>query len=510
MARAPTKRLAAPPPAEFELGLEAPRAVVEALASGGGGLSERATQRRLRELYFDTAEAALWRAGLALRIREQRSRFLQTVKRRSVPTAGLFERLELASASAGPEPDLARIADPALAAELRVLCGEQPLAPVLETESVRSVRRVAFEGARIEVVCNVGEARVASGSFPISRVELELKSGDPAALFRLALALREKHPDLRPALRDVTGAPLEALYDAAPSVMRARPLELSRGADCEALRRAALAECLRAVTGSAARAGEVSDAESIHVMRVGVRRLRGALRLFRDELPAERAAWLRAALEPLMDALGAVRELDVFLALLDSCRSAGGLALDDPRERCARERAAAVEALRELLAAPESAQLVLELGSLAFEAAQPAGGAGPFALGSAREHARELAAACDRRARKAGRSFATAGEAELHRLRLRVKSARYAVELLAPLLPAKRAQRYVRRAAELQQLLGDVTDASAARQLLARLCADGDRLGEGFVAGWVARDATLARGELIRAWKRFRRVRRPW
>jgi hypothetical protein len=53
--------------------------------------------------------------------------------------------------------------------------------------------------------------------------------------------------------------------------------------------------------------------------------------------------------------------------------------------------------------------------------------------------ARSLAERADSRPLRAARNLAPLTPEERHRLRLRVKAARYAVELLAPLLPRKRA-----------------------------------------------------------------------
>src|SRR4029077_2740227 len=64
-----------------------------------------------------------------------------------------------------------------------------------------SVTRTVIElepqpSTRIEAAIDVGDIRTADGSGvePISEIELELKSGDPAALFDVALQLLEAAP----------------------------------------------------------------------------------------------------------------------------------------------------------------------------------------------------------------------------------------------------------------------------------------------------------------------------
>lgn len=512
MARSKSKKPPAEAPREVELTLEAPRDVIEALAQGPALDSlgaRRARLQRLRNLYFDTEDRVLDGEALALRVRQVGTRFVQSVKRRREPVAGLFVREESEAQLPGPDPDPALIADPALAARVRALCGERPLVPIVETEFTRVARSLSFEGARIEAAFDVGETRASVGSFPISQLELELKAGDPRALYRLAIGLREQHPELRPALRDKTGAALAALRGGGPSVARAQPLDLPRGATLDALLGAALAECLRSVTANVAAALEGAGPEGVHQMRVGVRRLRSGLRLLRNELPAGRAEWLRDALDPLTNALGGVRDCDVFLARLADCEQSHEIKLGALRDRCLEERSVAHAALRELLAAPETAQLFLELGLLAFGAEWRAAG-GPQLARPARDCARELAARFDRRAQRAGRGFSSLPPLASHQLRIRVKNARYAVELLAPLLPAKRSRRYAQRAKGLQELLGIANDAAAARERIASLDGSCDPRSLGFVAGWTAREAAHARSELPRAWRRWKRVRRPW
>jgi CHAD domain-containing protein len=66
---------------------------------------------------------------------------------------------------------------------------------------------------------------------------------------------------------------------------------------------------------SGAIAGRV---EAIHDMRVGIRRLRVALRNFADCLPKEDRRRLRTNLGHLADALGGTRDLDVMIGVLKS------------------------------------------------------------------------------------------------------------------------------------------------------------------------------------------------
>ncbi|MBO0726448.1 MAG: CHAD domain-containing protein, partial [Blastocatellia bacterium] len=58
------------------------------------------------------------------------------------------------------------------------------------------------------------------------------------------------------------------------------------------------------------------DVDSIHDMRVAVRRLRVALSNFAVCVPKEERKRLRSSLENLADALGGVRDMDVMIAAM--------------------------------------------------------------------------------------------------------------------------------------------------------------------------------------------------
>jgi CHAD domain-containing protein len=287
------------------------------------------------------------------------------------------------------------------------------------------------------------------------------------------------------------------------------PIALPRRARFAELIDAVLAECLRAVFDAEGEARADADAEGVHRMRVAVRRLRSALRLLRDALGRVRAERLRDGLEPLADALGAVRDLDVLLARVALCETLGAPSALELASRAAEARREAFGALVRQLDSDAWAQRRIELELLRTRARR---GSAPGArLGvPASVVARELAGLADRRALRAGRGYAELSPERRHRLRLRVKAARYAAELFAPLLPAKDARRYVRRAAELQDALGVECDAARTRSLVARLGASSAEPGVAFLLGHAAGQAIQARPESDRAWRRFRRAPRPW
>ena len=94
--------------------------------------ARRTIARALKNTYFDTPQLTLRERGLVLRVREAGRRFVQTVKAGSAGASGLFRRREWERSVSGPKPDLARIDDAALRAQLVDTAVQ--LAPVFSSE----------------------------------------------------------------------------------------------------------------------------------------------------------------------------------------------------------------------------------------------------------------------------------------------------------------------------------------------------------------------------------------
>jgi CHAD domain-containing protein len=257
--------------------------------------------------------------------------------------------------------------------------------------------------------------------------------------------------------------------------------------------------------------------EPVHQMRVALRRLRSALKLFGRAVP--RCPELDAVGPPLRElgqVLGGARDWDVFI---DGLGAAVGAAF--PRERAVgrllREararRGAAYHALEEVLDGAVFRQLGLQLAELAV--ARPwacAGAAGPpDALPSLHAYARHALRKRLRKALLAGEAIEAQPVEALHALRLQCKRLRYAAEFLAPLFPGPPTRRFVRRLASVQERLGRLNDGVVAASLIQQLGGGAGRaLAAGVVRGYVAARTERARGKAERAWRRLRQCDPPW
>jgi inorganic triphosphatase YgiF len=478
----------------------------------------------VRSVYFDTAELALYRHGLALRLRDVQRGYIQTVKALSPGTAGLFDRPEVEALVPGAEPDLDAVSDPALRAALHAETRQQgrPLQPVVETETRRTRRILEKDGSEIEFALDVGEVRTRAGSTPLCELELELISGSPAVLFDLALALQELVP-LRPATRSKPERGFAQLTGISPQPRRARKLVFRPDASVDDLLAAILADGIAQIVENCAPAEAGADPEGVHQLRVGTRRLRSVLALFKGMLPAEPTLQLREELRWLGNTLGVARDLDVFvdelIGPLVEERIHDG-ALKRIRDEAVGLRAGAYEGMRVALASPRTTRLVLSLGR--FQAArtwrdQLLSVESARIFGPARQVALPLLEKRHRRVLRLGRSMDQKTPAELHALRIQLKKLRYASEFLRGLFPARRADAYVGRIAGLQDVIGHLNDGATAERLLGGLLdhmeADvgvAHQRAAGFAMGWASHRAGEHMTHLEKRWKKFRKERPFW
>lgn len=211
----------------------------------------------------------------------------------------------------------------------------------------------------------------------------------------------------------------------------------------------------------AARAGVV---EPVHQLRVATRRLRAALRFFGATLPAPAVAHAEADLAWMAGVIGAVRDLDV-LALTVTRRArrvepALRDALGSIQDAIRNHRAASQRALAGALDTPRRRTLLTRLDGIAGGPTRAGRG---VALG---EIAPTLLAPLLRGVRDAGRRIDAKPTPErLHRLRVRAKRLRYALETLRG-LGSKRLAPALAELATLQELLGEHQDTATAIEWL--------------------------------------------
>jgi inorganic triphosphatase YgiF len=450
-----------------------------------------ARRSNLVSTYYETEDRTLARRGLVLRVREQDGRFIQTVKSLSTDGASLArDEWEDVIAAGRPDP---------LAPETgRFLTGQiaERVEPLFRTIVQRDrVELSPAPGTRIEAAIDRGEIRScgAKRARRIGEIELELKSGDVAALYDVALQLLDKSPvRIELARKSARGYELANGAATVPEAVRSAPVDLDASLTAEeALRRigsACLGQLMR--NESAVREG---DPEAVHQMRVAIRRLRTVLSAFRMLLPKAQRRWAVEELRWLSSGLGEARNLDVFgTALIAPAKPelAGKVDLRALEGEVARRRRAAYSGLREALGSKRYTGLILRLMRW-FE------GRGWRHAGNCEDLRRpigEVAPKMLHRRRRAverrRKGFAGQSAEAQHELRLAVKKLRYTADLFAGLYATTPAGQFATRLKRLQDDLGAANDVHVGGTLVAELARGAKKRG----------DEIAAAGKKVLAW----------
>jgi CHAD domain-containing protein len=468
---------------------------------GGDGLvATEVEPARLVTVYVDTPDLRIVRWGSSLRHRQGEG---WTVK---LPSSG--NGAQLVRTEANFEGADARKLPTAAADLVRAYVRGEELAPVARLQTVRRGVRIADEeGTPLAIVTDdvvsVMEGRRVASRFRELEVEL-----DPAADAGLSEILIER-------LRQAGAGPVDNI----PKLVRAlgpraaappdlEVTELHQDADVtDVVRRELATSVMRLLRHDAGvRLGE--DPEEVHQARVATRRVRSALRTFRDVLEPEWAASLRDRLRSLADALGAVRDSEV---LRDRIRSREPMLPESDRKGL-EELVTIVQTTRDqgrerLLEAIREPAYVTLLDELVEAAREPrvleevAHAPAATALRPALERPWMHLTNAVERAREDG------ADASLHGVRIRAKRARYAAEAVSPVF-GKRAEAFAEAAAGLQDVLGEHQDSVVARSWLREAAANG---ADAFVAGELsaieAQAAAAARAAWPKAWKALSRKR---
>lgn len=252
---------------------------------------------------------------------------------------------------------------------------------------------------------------------------------------------------------------------------RAKTVSLQPGATVEEAFAAIAAACRDHWQANLAAALAGTQAEGVHQVRVGLRRFRTALTLFRDYLPASQRLWLRDEAKAFADLLGPARDLDVFLT--DLAAPATDAAASDPQVAATLRlaRAARAEAHARVVAALTAKRYGRFMARLdAWVAGRGwRRGAGADGSASAEDFARDLLNRRLAKIRKRVKAIDRASTEELHALRIAIKKLRYGLEFFEALLPRRRSQRLGHLLKALQDGLGRLNDIDAAHRTLARL-----------------------------------------
>ena len=299
--------------------------------------TKTAKQQRLSAYYFDTPNQDLAKKGIALRIRFEDSQWVQTLKTAGDGVAKRVELNTVLSLTGTPDtldvsslvPDVSLITEPTVVAQLTNIMPLDELAQALTvqyfTDVQRTSRQIKKNNSRIEIAYDIGKVGIGSlnsqkpannhglTQSDIHEIEFELLEGDPSDLIDIAKTWCKKY---KLYLSTVTKAQRGSLLlankrFAEPVKADLAVLQLHKGISQFAFLQAVVNNCLVQILPNASAIAEGSpDGNLVHQLRVGIRRLRTALKHFKFAQDYIDPNWLMV-LKQTFSLLGEYRDKEI-------------------------------------------------------------------------------------------------------------------------------------------------------------------------------------------------------
>jgi inorganic triphosphatase YgiF len=450
----------------------------------------------LRSIYYDTRDHRLRAHQLVLRLRARDGgQWTQTVKAGNGVANGFADREEVETLLATPEPDVGAIPDRKLKAKVERALRDGVLEPIFETVVKRTTHKLHCEAGDLELALDQGVVRAGALERPVCEAELELKAGSATSLVETAAQLFASGP-FRPAQtskaergynlvlgrQDDSVQPLRAHYPAlAGQETSAAALGLfveSALTQIEANRRVVL---------------ETDDVEGAHQLRVGLRRLRSALRAFRPLNDTPALQRLEEEARGLARTAGRLRDADVLIEEIYApvaARAKGEAGFAELRDGALAFRNKLRGEVRDALVGEPWSRLQLHVAlwrCTIRESELEGVKVQDFAPTALQRNWKKPA--------KLGASIETLAFEQRHELRKSLKRLRYVVEFFSSLYAGEDVARFVKELKRMQEILGYMNDVVSAKRLVAiarEYCAasaDAQRAA-GYVLGWHDAEAT--------------------
>ena len=481
------------------------RLLTKKLTSG-----EPSTQQ-LRSIYFDTASYSLRKMGVSLRLRKQGNIWIQTVKADKSIRSGVSNPIEIELPVKAGKPDLAKLRHTALARAVRKAVGEAPLHPLFETEVRRTRHNVKANGTVMELAFDEGELKAKSKRRKLCEGELELKSGHVSGLLEtaerifagseLVFSTRSKS-DLgyELVLGTKSEAPAEEQRDR--TVIQPSDTCLQAFTIMFASVREQIVTNFRAVLHSA-------DARGPHQLRIGLRKLRTAVRALRPLAKSHSLQAFDGMAGELARGVGSLRDIDALISTI--WRPLEPVAPDkagmrELRRVLLRQRQAKYKEIRTNLAGAEWSRLQLYLALWPLTLGDVEGVHQPVV-----EYARKILQGRWKKVRALGRRLDELTPEARHDMRKSLKQLRYLSEFFAPLYAKRDSRLFIEKLKQLQDVFGYLNDVYMAGQLRSTQGLSPAAISMAHYAlGWHEAEAKHVWRRAGRAWKQLEAAKRFW
>ncbi len=449
-------------------------AVLNLLGSKGYRIQRRRTIHQ-DDLYLDTFDWRLFRRGLSLRLRRANEKVLYTLKSIGTFEEGRAERRELEVRDSVADPTAAHVKE--IQAEIADIIYPRRLVGQLTVRTERQPYMVTSPGnAQIELVFDTSGFLARGFNKPrrtrrLFEMEAELRKGSPAELDTL-----KQHLTATLCLTPSGQSKLETAIERLGVVFPAKnpPPQLQVKMDDrfdQAVQKIFAFQIQRLDENIPGVLSDI-DTEFVHQARVATRRMRSLIRLFGGAIPERTGSRFAEELLWMGSLFGDVRDLDVFLLNLSHFKQAIEIAprssIDTLTKQIAKDRLAYLAKLKTGLASTRWRQLHSRLVTFAGRTAakNPSAPLALVALSAAVPPI--ITARFDAMIAQGNRVVAKPDLESFHKLRIRFKKLRYALEFVSPAY-GHSLQPLIAEVVKIQDCLGDLQDTVFTRALIDRL-----------------------------------------
>ena len=432
--------------------------------------------------YHDTPDSLLFASGLTLRVRQVNDSFVQCVKSCSDGLGLASSRNEWEWPVANGTPDVGILAGvPELAAIAGQITGRIAgqitgrLRPIIVTDVWRTKRLLDLEdGAVAEASLDIGSVAAGATSEPICEIELELKHGPVAPLYRLATRFTDLAPMwISAQSKAARGWSLRNGHGGGAIVLHKPKIgkKVSVAAGLHRMIGAMLSQLTANIAPTLS-----GDPEALRQMRGALRHLRAVLRLFGPMPNRNEGARFDHTLHRFAQSFGRARDWDVFcLQTLPAImadlpdRDWGDLA-----RLAETKRNAAKAIVEDAIRGPVLTAAILDLALWSETCATK-----PKVIGTRRlnqplsDYAPALLDAMARKARRAGRHPERLSMAGLHDFRKALDRLNAAIRFLGATYPAHAVAAYRKRSDAVRDIIGAANDAEVTKAMAFGLVAEG-------------------------------------
>lgn len=470
------------------------------------------TKHDLHDTYYDTPKLDLWHNGLTLRVREEAGCWTQTIKTAAEGYPALHERGEWEIELPSIEPDRKELKRRLKAKKMAALLNDPDILDKLHPVFTNIVLRTTWNlklPSGLVVACSLdtGALHAGGSNIPIGELEFEIKRGNPTELFELALALHQEVA-LEIANDSKAARGYSMLETIAPKPFEALPVHLTKKMHLEEAFQCMGLNCLQQLEANVP--GVLKKcAESLHQMRVGLRRLRSLLDIFSKLAPLPIST--HESIDWLTVALGTARDWDVLTnSTLPAIHGEDlGALVKFAGERAQSLHQNLVVTLRDR----RYTELLLHLNCWFFgrkwrkDSKLPTNS---MLASRAKTAMVPFLKKGQRRLRKRILALKKPDEAARHRVRIAAKKARYSAEFFKYLIPRKPVEQYIQTLSELQDKLGHLNDLSVGLHLLAELEQENSSNDITYALGYLRGTSEIEKSRLNCALHAVARSRIKW